>query len=90
MHKFKSLFSGTLIKFFDESRPMHSAASSLSQHAFSYVKLETAFVCLDFGSTLRWNLALHLGLDLCSNSTLLVPALNKDKQGYRVMLLTTS
>lgn len=81
MHKFKSLFSGTLIKFFDESRPMHSAASSLSQHEFSYVKPETAFVCLDFGSTFRWNLALHLGLDLCSNSTLLVLALNKDKQG---------
>lgn len=90
MHKFKSLFSGTLIKFFDESRPMHSAASSLSQHGFSYVKPEMAFVCLDFGSTFSWNLVLHLGLDLHSNSTLLVPALNKDMQGYGVMLLTTS
>lgn len=49
-----------------------------------------AFVCLDFGSTFSWNLVLHLGLDLRSNSTLLVPALNKDMQGYGIMLLTTS
>lgn len=90
MRKFKSLFSGTMLKFFDESRPMHSAASSLSQHGFSYVKPEMAFVCSDFGSTFSWNLALCLGLDLCSNSTPLVLALNKDKQGYGVMLLTTS
>lgn len=90
MHKFKSLFSKTVLKLFDESRPMHSAASSLSQHGFSYVKPEMPFVCLDFGSTFSWSLAWHLRLDLCSNSTLLVLALNKDKQGYRVTLLTTS
>lgn len=90
MRKFKSLFSGTLIEFFDESRPMNSAASSLSQHGFSYVKPEIAFVCLDFGSPFSWNLALHLGLDLCSNSTLLVVALDNDKKDYGVMLLTTS
>jgi len=90
MRKFKSLFSRTMLKLFDESRPMHSAASSLSQHGFSYVKPEMPFVCLDFGSIFIWNLALHLRLDLCSNSTPLVLALNKDRQGYGVMLLTTS
>lgn len=39
------------------------------------MKPEMAFVCLDFESTFSWNPASHLGLDLCNNATLHVPAL---------------
>lgn len=54
------------------------------------LKPETAFACLDFGSTAGWRPALLLGLDLCSNLTPRVPSLNKGEWGYWVMLLTAS
>jgi len=60
MHKFKSLFSGTLIQFFDESRPMHSAASSLSQHEFSYVKSEMVSVCFRLWEHIQTEFSLAL------------------------------